>query len=164
MVDIGVVRSTADLIEAYLSDLIEKSANGVVEVQRNELAEVFSCVPSQINYVIATRFTLERGYIVESKRGGGGYIRIRRVATVDLHEVGQLIRNVGDRIAQREAEGILWRLETDGVLSAREACMLRTAVSREVLILPLPERDMLRARLLASMLAALYANRTGDSS
>ncbi len=163
MVNFGVVRSTADLIEAFLSDLIEKSANGVIEVQRSDLAEAFSCVPSQINYVIATRFTLERGYVVESKRGGGGYIRVRRVAIIDLREVGQLIREVGDRIAQREAEGILWRLETDGILSAREACMLRTAMSREVLILSLPERDMLRARLLASMLTALYANREGDS-
>ncbi|PWI58592.1 CtsR family transcriptional regulator [Sulfoacidibacillus thermotolerans] len=157
------MRSTADLIEAYLSDLLAKSANGVIEVQRSDLAELFSCVPSQINYVIATRFTLERGYIVESKRGGGGYIRIRRAATVDLSEMKQLIRDVGDRIAQREAEGILWRLETDGVLSSREASMLRTAISRDVLVLPLPERDMLRARLLAAMLAAVYMHRDGKS-
>lgn len=156
------MKSTADLIETYLSELLSRSG-GVIEVQRSELAEIFSCVPSQINYVIATRFTPLRGYLVESKRGGGGYIRIRRIASQHINEISQLLRSVGDSIPQKEAEGIIWRLESDSILSQREASLLRVAVSRDTLLLPLPERDILRARLLSSMLAAVYGYRSNDS-
>ncbi len=156
------MKSTADLIETYLSELLSRS-DDVIEVQRSELAEIFSCVPSQINYVIATRFTPLRGYLVESKRGGGGYIRIRRIASQHINEISQLLRSVGDSIPQKEAEGIIWRLESDSILSQREASLLRVAVSRDTLLLPLPERDILRARLLSSMLAAVYGYRSNDS-
>ena len=147
----------------YLCELLSRSDDGMIEVQRSELSELFSCVPSQINYVIATRFTPPRGYLVESKRGGGGYIRIKRIASQHINEISQLLRAVGDSIPQKEAEGIIWRLESDGVLSQREASLLRVAVSRETLLLPLPERDILRARLLSLMLATVYGYRSNDS-
>lgn len=152
------MKSTADLIERYLMERLKDSPNGAIDVQRNELAEMFSCVPSQINYVIATRFTLERGYIVESKRGGGGFIRIRQMAATHMPEVRQLLAIVGDEIAQREAEGLVWRLRKNELLTAREAFLIRAAMAREVLLLPLPERDQLRARLLVAMLAEVFAN------
>ena len=152
------MKSTSDRIEEYLYDLLKQSANGVIELQRNDLAQMFSCVPSQINYVIATRFTLERGYVVESKRGGGGYVRIKRIAPEHIDQIGKLVQAVGDRIAQKEAEGIVWRLESDEVLSSREADIMRVALSRDVLALPLPERDIVRARLLSAMLTAVFAH------
>lgn len=154
------MRSTADQIEGYLMDLLKVSGNGVVEVQRSDLAERFSCVPSQINYVIATRFTLERGYVVESKRGGGGYIRIKRIAHEHINKIGQLVQTVGTSIAQREAEDIIWRLEGDEVISPREADIMRVALSRDVLSLSLPERDRVRARILCAMLAAAFVHST----
>lgn len=154
-------RSTADQIECYLTDLLKISGKGMIEVQRSDLAERFSCVPSQINYVIATRFTLERGYVVESKRGGGGYIRIKRIAHEHINKIGQLVQSVGASIAQREAEDIVWRLEGDEVLSPREADIMRVALSRDVLALPLPERDRVRARILCAMLAAVFVHSTG---
>lgn len=70
------MRNISDIIEQYLKQVIDLSNNNVIEIKRNEIADRFECVPSQINYVINTRFTLERGFVVESKRGGGGYIRI----------------------------------------------------------------------------------------
>ena len=73
------MRNVSDIIEQYLKSMLLESPQGLVEIQRNDLADRFSCVPSQINYVISTRFTLEKGYVVESKRGGGGYIRIQRI-------------------------------------------------------------------------------------
>ena len=73
------MRNISDIIEGYLKAIIEEEQCGTIEIKRNEVAEKFQCVPSQINYVINTRFTAERGYAVESKRGGGGYIRIFRV-------------------------------------------------------------------------------------
>jgi transcriptional regulator CtsR len=152
------VRSTSDRIEEYLYAKLSDSANGVIEIQRNDLAQLFACVPSQINYVIATRFTLERGYVVESKRGGGGYIRIKRLAPEHIDQLGQLVLAVGELIAQKEAEGIVWRLESDELLSSREADIMRVALSRDVLALPLPERDRLRARLLSAMLTAVFAH------
>ena len=157
------MRSTADHIEMYLLDRLKANPDGVVEVQRSDLAERFSCVPSQINYVIATRFTLEKGYVVESKRGGGGYVRIKRIAPEHINKIGHLVRSVGASIAQREAEGIVWRLESDEVLSPREADMMRMALSREVLALPLPERDMVRARVLCAMLSAVFAHAQGGA-
>ncbi len=157
------MKTISDVIEMYLCELLSRSDDGMIEVQRSELSELFSCVPSQINYVIATRFTPPRGYLVESKRGGGGYIRIKRIASQHINEISQLLRAVGDSIPQKEAEGIIWRLESDGVLSQREASLLRVAVSRETLLLPLPERDILRARLLSLMLATVYGYRSNDS-
>ena len=73
------MRNISDIIESYLKQVLEMSEKEIVEIKRNEIADKFQCVPSQINYVINTRFTIEKGYVVESKRGGGGYIRIIKV-------------------------------------------------------------------------------------
>jgi len=150
------MRNITDLIEQYLKQMIRESAEGTVEIQRNELADKFSCVPSQINYVIATRFTLERGYLVESKRGGGGFIRIRKLelpACQPIHE--HVLRTIGSRIDQSAAEGLIYQLAEAKLLNGREAQLLKAAVSRETLAVTLPLRDEIRARLLKAMLIAL---------
>jgi len=150
------MRNISDLIEQYLKQMIRESAEGTVEIQRNELADKFSCVPSQINYVIGTRFTLERGYLVESKRGGGGYIRIRKLelpACQPIHE--HVMRTIGSRIDQSAAEGLIYQLAEAKLLNGREAQLLKAAVSRETLAVNLPLRDEIRARLLKAMLIAL---------
>ena len=150
------MRNITDLIEQYLKQMIRESAEGTVEIQRNELADKFSCVPSQINYVIATRFTLERGYLVESKRGGGGYIRIRKLelpACQPIHE--HVLPTIGSRIDQSAAEGLIYQLAEAKLLNGREAQLLKAAVSRETLAVTLPLRDEIRARLLKAMLIAL---------
>lgn len=150
------MRNISDIIEKYLKSILHESPEGTVEIQRNELAEQFSCVPSQINYVISTRFTLEKGYLVESKRGGGGYVRIRRIelpgpSTLHMH----LHQTIGDEIGQTAAEGLIYQLEESRFLSSREAALMRAAVSREVLMVKLPYRDQIRAQLLKAMLIAL---------
>lgn len=150
------MRNISDLIEQYLKQMIRESAEGTVEIQRSELADKFSCVPSQINYVIATRFTLEQGYLVESKRGGGGYIRIRKLELPThqpIHE--HVLRTIGSRIDQSAAEGLISQLEEANLLNAREAKLLKAAVTREAIAVNLPLRDELRARLLKAMLIAL---------
>jgi transcriptional regulator CtsR len=152
------MRNISDLIEHYLKQILQNSSDGAVEIQRSELADKFSCVPSQINYVISTRFTLEKGYYVESKRGGGGYIRIQRVDLPSLEAVQHHIRQtVGERIDQTAAEGLIYQLNEARFLTDREANMLRAAISREALALKLPLRDEIRAKLLKSMLIALLA-------
>lgn len=148
----------SDLIERYLKELIGTSARGFIEIQRNELAEKFNCVPSQINYVLATRFTMEDGFLIESRRGGGGYVRIRRLPPdrrVDL--VTQLCNLIDGAVSQRRAEAIIRRLLDEELLGEREARLMQAALSRETLRIGLPARDQLRANILRAMLIALLA-------
>ncbi|TLS48518.1 CtsR family transcriptional regulator [Paenibacillus antri] len=150
------MRNTSDMIEQYLKQLLQQSADGIIELQRNELAEQFQCVPSQINYVISTRFTLDKGYLVESKRGGGGYIRIQKV-DLGMHEMihVEVSQTIGSEIDQSAAEGLIYRLEEAKLVSCREANLMKAAMHRETIGLKLPLRDEVRARMLKAMLVAL---------
>lgn len=152
------MRNTSDMIEHYLKKLLQESADGVIELQRNTLAEQFNCVPSQINYVIGTRFTLEKGYLVESKRGGGGYVRIQKCARPLFDKIHVLVaETIGDKMEQSAAEGLIYQLEEENMISFREANLMRAALHRDTLAVKLPERDELRARLMKSMLIALLS-------
>jgi transcriptional regulator CtsR len=150
------LRNISDIIEQYIKQILKANPEGPIEIQRNDLADRFNCVPSQINYVISTRFTFEKGYLVESKRGGGGYIRIRKL---DLDADSPLLQTitqlVGSQISQREAEGVIARLLDEKLITDREARMLQAAVHRDVLQLFIPERDKLRANLLSAMLTMI---------
>lgn len=152
------MRNVSEVIEQYLKQALHKSPDGLVEIQRNELADRFQCVPSQINYVISTRFTLEKGYIVESKRGGGGYIRIQKI---HLHSHGSILdfifQTIGDQIDQASSEGIIYQLEESKLVTQREANLMKAAISRDVLILKLPIRDEIRASIMKAMLIALLS-------
>lgn len=145
----------ADYIEKYLKELVQ-AQGGVVELQRGELAEQFSCVPSQINYVLTTRFTPERGYLVESRRGGGGYIRIIRLNLDTQADLQRMLAGpLGEHLAQDEAYGIIQRLLEEGFLSQREAALMQAAMQRETIALDLPMRDRIRSNLLKAMLVAM---------
>ncbi|EHN61969.1 transcriptional regulator CtsR [Listeria innocua ATCC 33091] len=150
-----IMKNISDIIEAYLKQVLESSE--AVEIKRSEIADKFECVPSQINYVINTRFTMERGYIVESKRGGGGYIRIIKVKMNDkLQLLEAIISMVHDKkVSQSFSEDVILRLLEEDVITKKEARLMVAALDREVLILPLPDRDILRSRILESMLVAL---------
>ncbi|MCR6104787.1 CtsR family transcriptional regulator [Salipaludibacillus agaradhaerens] len=150
------MRNISDIIEHYLKNTIEKTKQEVIEVKRSELAEQFDCVPSQINYVIRTRFTMEKGYMVESKRGGGGYIRIIKVkAANQLALFDQLIELIGHGISQTAATNIVMRLFEEGAITKRESNIMQSALDREVLHIQLPFRDELRASILKAMLTTL---------
>jgi len=151
-----MMRNISDVIEDYLKKILEQSKNGYIEIQRNELADKFQCVPSQINYVIKTRFTVEKGYVVESKRGGGGYIRIRKVRVVDEQRFLQtLMRLIDQDISQGAAENIIDRLLEMDVITEREGRMMKAVIQRSVLPFEVGVRDRLRAKLLKSMIVAL---------
>ncbi len=150
------MRNISDIIEQYLKNILHQSEEGFIEIQRNDLADQFQCVPSQINYVIGTRFTFEKGYIVESKRGGGGYVRIHRIEITSqgtIHD--HILQTIRDRIDQTTAEGIIYQLAESDFITPREANLLKSAVSRDVLTLKLPYRDEIRAKLLKGMLISL---------
>jgi transcriptional regulator CtsR len=146
----------SDVIEAFIKQLMDDT-NGTIEIQRNELANYFNCVPSQINYVIDTRFTTERGYYVESRRGGGGHIRIRRV---NIKQTGNyimhIITSMGNSITQQSAFVFINNFVDYEAVSEREGRLLKAATSDKALgSVSLPERDALRADILKQMLTSL---------
>ena len=151
------MRNISDIIEQHLKSIITESPNGSIEIQRSELADLFQCVPSQINYVINTRFTVQKGYIVESKRGGGGYIRIRKVQIVSKARLQELLTEelIGESITQSVGNAIVERLFEDGLISQREAALMKIATSRNVLLLEPALRDQLRANMLKQMIAVI---------
>lgn len=152
----GQMANLADLIEQHLKLLLAKSGTGTVDIGRNQLAETFACAPSQINYVLATRFLLEHGYIVETRRGGGGYVRITVLEMDPAADWQLLIHSIGETISQQKAGAIINRLLRDGIVSQREAFLMTAALGREVLNVKQPWSDMLRANLLRALLVALY--------
>lgn len=150
------MRNISDIIEQYLKKVLDSSGKEIVEIKRSEIADKFQCVPSQINYVINTRFTIERGYVVESKRGGGGYIRIIKVrANNQAHLLDQILHLIHHRLSQASAEDIIGRLVSEEVISAREAKLMLSVIDRSVLYIDLPHRDELRARMFKAMLTSL---------
>lgn len=152
------MRNASEVIEQYLKQILLQSPLGIIEIQRNDLADQFQCVPSQINYVISTRFTFPKGYIVESKRGGGGYIRIQQVELTSHGSLfDHILCTIGNHIDQTTAEGLLYQLREGEYITLREARLIQAALSRDVLVFKLPFRDEFRASLLKVMLTALLS-------
>lgn len=148
--------SIADYIASYLRKLIEESPEGYIEIRRNDLAAQFRCVPSQITYVLSTRFNARTGFLVESRRGGGGYVRIVKLPVgVRSDQVRRLLEAVGPAISQREAEGVILRLREEEFITPREArLMLAVCAGAASRWNPL-WRDAARADALRSMLGVL---------
>ncbi|UFT99465.1 CtsR family transcriptional regulator [Radiobacillus kanasensis] len=146
----------SDIIEQYLKQILKTNDKNTVEIKRSEIADRFQCVPSQINYVINTRFTVERGYMVESKRGGGGYIRIIRIKHEDKAKlIDEIIGMINPQVTQQAAVDILERMYEEELITKREAKIMVSAISRDTLVFPLPVRDEIRSRILTAMLSTL---------
>lgn len=144
----------SDIIENFIKETLE-DLGGSVELKRNELAGKFNCVPSQINYVISTRFTTERGYMVESRRGGGGYIVIRRVGTPKNNLIMHVVNSLGGEIDYGSAVAVVGNLFDSGLLSARETKIILTAMSDKILPGDKLQRDAVRANMLKKILLHL---------
>ena len=124
--------SLADHMELYVKRLLALSASGYLEIKRKELAGKFCCVPSQVNYVLKTRFTLEQGYLVESRRGGKGYLRIRKIDDGNRKLPGQFLKDLADGpISREQARGIIARLFEGKYISLRESKLMDAAVCCE---------------------------------
>ena len=144
----------SDSIEQFIKTMLAQEEQEV-ELKRNELAEYFGCAPSQINYVLATRFTPDHGYIIESRRGGGGYIRIFRMQQDTGKQLVYLLNErIGDSISALSANHLIQQLQEREIVTPDEAALMAAAVSAQSLSLPLPEslKDALRAKILKSML------------
>ncbi|HHY38734.1 MAG TPA: CtsR family transcriptional regulator [Clostridia bacterium] len=126
-----MMRNLCDVIEEYIRDLL-KDAEELV-IQRGELASAFRCVPSQITYVLSTRFTLDKGYVVESRRGGGGCIRIYRIKVPKPTTLLEWLDRLETGLEEALAFGIIASLEEQGIITAREGAIMRGALRKEVL-------------------------------
>lgn len=144
----------SNIIEEFIKEMME-SQNGEIELQRNELANRFSCVPSQINYVISTRFSPERGYIVESRRGGGGYIRITQVVPTKGNELMHVVNAIGDHIAFDDARALIQNCYDYDLLTQKEAKIILAALSDKSIAVVQPLQDVLRAKMLKNILVNL---------
>jgi len=145
----------SDSIEMFIRQMLD--AESSVELKRNELASYFNCVPSQINYVISTRFTTERGYTVESRRGGGGYIKISRVPSGGNVALMHIVNAIGDNLDSLTAEAIVRNLYHNGDLSAREVKIILAACSDNTLgrVADGVARNRLRADMFKTILVNL---------
>lgn len=146
-----------------ISDAIEKfilaniGDDMMMDLSRNELATYFAVAPSQINYVLSTRFTVERGYVVEGKRGGGGYIRLIKI--VGEHDILQdVYDSIGGELTERQAVHLLGRLLEAKKLTEREYYLISSAISNRALISPLGGKDEMRANVLKSVLERLMTS------
>ena len=146
----------ASRIERYIKDMMDAAELNAVELKRKDLAEVFSCVPSQINYVLETRFRDEQGYHVVSRRGAGGCFRIVRLEVTDDKELKDLIAAVsGEEMSFKTAEGFLGRLLEEGVIGRSEYMLITTMIAKETLAAAGDAEDRLRATMLKNVLITL---------
>ena len=119
-------------IEMHILELMGADDEAFIELRRKELAEAFGCVPSQINYVLRSRFSPEHGYLIESRRGGKGYIRIIRINYETPEEkINHIEDIIGNSISIREAQRVLEMLQAKELITARERLLIEIAL-REV--------------------------------
>ncbi len=145
----------SDLVAQYILEMLDEQ-NGSAEIQRNELAGNLGCVPSQINYVITSRFTPEQGYIVESRRGGGGFIRISRVKMDKGTALMHIINSVGGVLEKATAEVMLRNMLQRNLLELETAKVIASALSdRTLKQVEQDKRDAVRADLFKNMLLTL---------
>lgn len=145
------MKNTSDYIEEHIKAILDQVS--VAELRRSEFTSRFEVVPSQINYVIKTRFTASRGYIVESKRGGGGYIRIGRITFSDKHElVHDLLNNMGEQLSATVYADILQLLFDEGLMTEREGNLFLSTGSDEILG---KDASTIRARMMRQILRRL---------
>ena len=142
----------SDIIAGFIDEMLSDTG-GTAELRRAELADRFNCVPSQINYVISTRFSPEHGYIVESRRGGGGYIRIKRIVMESELLLMHTVNAIGDRVDINSAAALIANLRQNEAISNEESNLIMSAIGINALRPARPvERDTLRASILKQML------------
>lgn len=151
---------------ANISDIIEKfilktlGEDDFIDISRNELASFFSCANSQINYVLDTRFTVDKGFKKESHRGGGGFIRITRVPIESDSFVNNLIlESVGDELSYKRLVQIVTRLNNEDVITKKEAGIILALLNDDAMAMPLTIKDKLRANQFKSVLVQILVDK-----
>lgn len=146
----------SDIITKEIIRMLNESGENVAEIQRNEFAGLMGCAPSQINYVLSSRFTPEHGYIIESRRGGGGFIRIKRVVLNKTSAFMHIVNSIGTGIDSMSTRIVIENCLEAGLISKETAKLIAAAVSESVMQTVPPQfKDSLRASMLKQMLLTL---------
>lgn len=146
----------SDVIEEFIKDMIRNSSENQLQIVRNELANYFSCAPSQINYVLTTRFTIDKGYYIESRRGGGGYIIIKQLKLKqDNYLLDVINEKIGDSITYNVGTHIVEGLMDSDIITKRECDILKAAINDRTLNASLESKNKLRADILKSIVMVL---------
>ena len=149
--------SISDIIEKFIKELMENS--DTVQIQRNELANLFNCAPSQINYVLTTRFSREKGYEVQSKKGGGGYVKIDKIAKLDKDEILHILdKKIDKEITYLQSKKLVkWLIEIN-LINNRESKIILSAIDDKSLGTPIRGlNDILMARILKNIIEELFS-------
>lgn len=142
----------SDIIENFIKEMISKNGGEKILIQRNELADQFKCAPSQINYVLTTRFTYEKGYIIESRRGGGGHIIIKQVIYDNSKGRSKVIYDaIGEIITYHNALAILQNLLDVNLITKRECEIMKMAINDRTL-LGVQDKNKIRADIIKAMI------------
>ena len=148
--------SISDMIEKFILSIVENSDEGIIHIQRTELSNKFSCVPSQINYVIKTRFTIERGFLVESKRGEGGFLKIVKIPVEKTHiYLERINEGLNDYIGSEQTRNFLKRLVEENILDEREKNLIWQLLKDESLPCNKSEKGYQRAKMLKNLIGYL---------
>lgn len=147
----------SDIIESFIKELLIKNNEDKVMIQRNELADQFRCAPSQINYVLTTRFTYEKGYVIESRRGGGGYIVIKQVSYNRPEEKHKIINeSISNSITYHNAVVLIDHLKDIKKITARECEIMKISINDRTLC-ESGDRNRLRAEILKAMVMIILS-------
>ncbi|ACQ54675.1 CtsR family transcriptional regulator [Clostridium botulinum] len=150
------VARLSDIIEDFIKEMFQENNESELQIKRNELANYFSCAPSQINYVLTTRFTEDKGYYIESKRGGGGCIIIKRIEFTDNKNLKELIVDrIGNSITYDNAINIIDGLVETAIITEREAIIMKIAINDRVFGNIDANKNMLRANILKNIIMVI---------
>ncbi len=146
-------KSISDVIERFIMSSLDD--DDFIELSRNDLAKFFSCVPSQINYVLNTRFTLNRGFVVESQRGGGGYIKVVRVQDNDNNYLNNIFNLCNQPLTVVQANQILNNLLERKIINEKEQSLIKSTISAKALNNPINMDDVLRSNIMQQVIIEL---------
>lgn len=147
----------SDIIAQFINDMIEEEEDKEVIIQRNELADKFNCAPSQINYVLTTRFTAEKGYLIESRRGGGGYIIIRRVEYNNKEkQLEEINKSIGNSLTYNSALLLIEHLYDRKLITKREFEIIKMSINDRTLG-SAEDRNKLRADILKGIIMVILS-------
>ena len=143
-------KSISDIIEEFIMSSLEEDQ--FIELSRNDLAKFFSCVPSQINYVLNTRFTINRGFMVESQRGGSGYIKVLRVQDTNSNFLKNALEICSNPITVIEANQMLEHMKNRNLINEREMVLIKSAVSAKSLNNPINIDNKIRSNIMQQVI------------
>ena len=146
----------SDIIARFINDMIEEEKDKEIIIQRNELADKFNCAPSQINYVLTTRFTTEKGYVIESRRGGGGYIIIKRIEYNKESKLEKINRSIGNSLTYSSAVLLLEHLCDINLISRREVEIIKISINDRTLSYS-ENKNKVRADILKSIIMVILS-------